>query len=398
MLVLTAIVPQSVMGQEAALAWDQVKYFQYNILNVSYAAPTVTVVFSVTNPQDGNKTYDIKTHAAFKSPGTLRVDVAWNAGNWGTAELVNSKDSPFALFNRILPTPTTPQWTTTAPASAVAVNALTAAVANGDGTYSIKSTLPVAASGAGRVGIEGHPSTATGVSIPVKSIYQDFVISGTMASRRDVVDINKCKGCHDDKQHGDTIVPRLSLHGANRNEEPGVCVTCHNPNNTDAAYRTSGAEESIDFKRMIHGIHAGGKRKNPLIIIGRNGSVNDYSHVRFPSELRNCVNCHIDKDQKGTFELPMVTKLGTTISTGSFLGSNQIDIDPGNDLKISPIAATCSECHDDPDKKQHMIRMGASFGVPQSYLDNHKEQCVSCHAPGKIRDVRVQHQIRSTDN
>jgi len=34
------------------------------------------------------------------------------------------------------------------------------------------------------VGIEGHPSTATGVSIPVKSIYQDFVISGTMASRR----------------------------------------------------------------------------------------------------------------------------------------------------------------------------------------------------------------------
>jgi len=135
---------------------------------------------------------------------------------------------------------------------------------------------------------------------------------------------------------------------------------------------------------MIHGIHAGGKRKNPLIIIGRNGSVNDYSHVRFPSELRNCVNCHIDKDQKGTFELPMVTKLGSTISTGSFLGSNQIDIDPGNDLKISPIAATCSGCHDDPDKKQHMIRMGASFGVPQSYLDNHKNSALTAMRPGRF--------------
>jgi OmcA/MtrC family decaheme c-type cytochrome len=169
---------------------------------------------------------------------------------------------------------------------------------------------------------------------------------------------------------------------------------CHNPNNTDAAYRTSGAEESIDFKRMIHGIHAGRMRKNPLIVIGRNGSVNDYSHVRFPAELRNCVKCHIDVNRKGTFELPLVTKLGSTVSTGSFLGSNQIDINPANDLKISPIAATCSGCHDDSETKQHMIQMGAMFGVAQSVLEG-KEQCVNCHGPGKFRDVRKEHDIAS---
>jgi OmcA/MtrC family decaheme c-type cytochrome len=169
---------------------------------------------------------------------------------------------------------------------------------------------------------------------------------------------------------------------------------CHNPNQTDAAYRTSGSEESIDFKRMVHGIHAGGFRKTPLIIIGRNGSVNNYSSVRFPSELRNCVKCHIDNGARGTFELPMSTTLGSTINSLSVLtpAPGQVDVDPSNDLRISPIAATCSGCHDKSETRQHMVRMGASFGVVQSALAG-REQCVTCHGPGKSRDVRRAHEI-----
>ena len=423
-VVLLAVAPQDATGQEAALAWNQVQYFSYNILNVSYdgGTRTVTVVFSVTNPRAGNAPYDIlgtTAATAFKPPATLRIDISWNAGSWGTTELVNTKDAP--LLPTIRTISTTGVVTGSAPASAVAVNALSAAVKrcsdpgspcslfqNANLTYLVKSVLPAAASGAGRVGIEGHPSVQTGVdpvlltpiyaSIPVKSVYRDFPINGAAVARRQVVDITKCMVCHDNRQHGETIVPRLSLHGANRNEETGVCVMCHNPNQTDAAYRTSGAEESVDFKRMIHGIHAGGMRKNPLIIIGRNGSVNDFSHVRFPTSLRNCLNCHVEVNQRGTFELPMSTTLGSAISTLSVLNNplpGQVDIDPSNDLRISPTAATCSGCHDDSETRRHMTQMGASFGVVQSVLAG-REQCVNCHGPGKSRDVRKEHGLLSS--
>lgn len=403
------------------MAWDQVANFRYNILGVSYDTATraVTVVYSVTNPLAGNAPYELLGTAVatpFKPPATLRIDIAWNAGSWGATELVNTKDVLTPVLRTIVSGVVTGQ----APAAAVAINALSATTAkrcseagspcagaaNPNLTFWVRSTLPAAASGAGRVAMEGHPSVQTGVdpatgaavfsSVPVKSVYQDFAIAAGATARRQVVDFNKCKVCHDGAKHGDTVVPRLSLHGANRNEEPGVCVMCHNPNETDAAYRTAGAEESVDFKRMVHGIHAGGMRKNPLVIIGRNGSVNDYSHVRFPSQLRNCVNCHIDANGKGTFELPLATKLGSSIATGSVLSPapGQIDVDPANDLRISPIAATCSACHDDSETRRHMTRMGASFGVVQSVLAG-KEQCATCHGPGRSEDVRKAHEIRS---
>lgn len=422
-VLLTLATAAAALGQEAPLAWDQTANFRYNILGVTYASATrtVTVVYSVTNPAAGNAPYDLlgpTVAAPFKPPATLRVDVAWNAGAWGGAELVNTKD----VLTPILRTVTGGIVTGPAPSSAVAINALSSAtakrcsepaspcplVATPALTFWITSILPAAASGAGRVAIEGHPSIQTGVdpvtlapviaSVPVKSVFRDFVISGAGTPRRAVVAFSKCQGCHDGQRHGDTVVPRLSLHGANRNEEPGVCAMCHNPNQTDAAYRTAGAEESVDFKRMIHGIHAAEERKTPLVIIGRNGSVNDYSHVKFPAKLRNCLTCHIDNNGKGSFELPLASTLGSTINTGSVLTvtPGQIDVDPANDLRISPIAATCSACHDDRETRQHMTRMGASFGVVQNVLAG-REQCVKCHGPGKDKSVRKAHEIGGED-
>lgn len=420
---LLAVTPQGARSQEAPLAWDQVQYFNYNIESVSYdiGSRSVTVVFSVTNPKAGNSRYNIlgqDVAAAFKSPATLRVDFAWNVGSWGTTELVNTKDPPLvSILRTVSPTGII---TGTAPASAVAVNALTAAkrcndagspcsfLPNANLTYWVTSTLPLAASGAGRAAIEGHPSVQTGfdpvnpvyASVPVKSVYEDFAISGSSVARRQIVAFAKCMVCHDDRKHGETVVPRLSLHGANRNEEVGVCVMCHNPNQTDAAFRTSGAEESVDFKRMVHGIHAGGMRKKPLIIIGRNGAVTNFSRVRFPASLKNCLNCHIDVNGRGSFELPLATTLGSTISTLSLIDNampGMIDINPANDLRISPTAATCSGCHDDAETRRHMTQMGASFGAVQSALAG-RERCVTCHGPGKQRDVRKEHGLQSSRN
>jgi len=424
LLAMVVFLSRPASAQEAPLLWDSTKFFQYNILSVSHDtnARMVTVVFSVTNPQSGNASYDIRSgNPPFQSPATLRVNVGWNADSWGTAELVNTGSNPgTAALNSIIRTWmnfTPPNPGGVGPAYPNVVNALTGAKActaalspcsgfpNPSLTFWIQNTLPAQASGSGRVAIEGHPSIQTGVdsmgapiygSVPVKSVYRDFPIAAGSLARRQVVDFNKCAVCHDGGKHGDTIVPRLSLHGANRNEEPGLCVMCHNPNQTDVAYRSSGAEESVDFKRLVHGIHAGGFRKQPLVIIGFRGAVNDFSHVRFPAELRNCLNCHIDNNGKGTFELPLASKLGSTIASASLLSPlpGFVDVNPANDLRISPIAATCSACHDSREVRRHMVSMGASFGVTQSVLEG-KEQCLTCHGPGRKEDVRRAHEIRS---
>ena len=415
-------------AQETSLLWDSTKYFKYNILFVSHDTNThvVTAVFNVTNPEAANTPYNVLSgDPPFKSPATLRVNVGWNAGSWGTAELVNTGSNPgTAALNSIIRgwmnfTPPNPGGV--GPSYPNVVNALSASATkpctapsspcagfpNPGLTFWVQTTLPPQASGAGRVAIEGHPSLQTGTdalgqpvygSVPVKSVYQDFQITTGAQPRRQVVEFSKCQGCHDGGKHGDTIVPRLSLHGANRNEEPGLCVMCHNPGQTDAAYRSSGAEESIDFKRLVHGIHAGGFRKTPLVIIGFRGSVNDFSHVRFPAELRkSCLYCHIDNNGKGTFELPLASKLGSTIVSASMLSPlpGFVDVNPANDLKISPIAATCSACHDSREVREHMQSKGASFGAYQSVLEG-KERCVTCHGPGKEKDVRRAHEISSS--
>jgi OmcA/MtrC family decaheme c-type cytochrome len=155
------------------------------------------------------------------------------------------------------------------------------------------------------------------------------------------------------------------------------------------------SEESVDFKRLVHGIHAGGFRQTPLIVVGFQGAVSDFSSVRFPKQLRNCTLCHIDANHKGTFELPAVSSLGSTINSGSALSPlpGFVDVNPVPDLKISPTAAACSACHDSSEIRRHMTGTGgASFGVTQATLTG-KERCVTCHGAGKSEDVRKVHEV-----
>jgi OmcA/MtrC family decaheme c-type cytochrome len=297
----------------------------------------------------------------------------------------------------------------------------------------------------GRVAIEGKavcngvpgfscppaalPPAPPYLNIPVRSEVASFKFTATESlaavipdPRRPIVDIAKCKGCHDGRQHGDTVVPRLSLHGNNRNENLGLCVICHNPNNTDVPYRfltagtafdprIGGPEVPIDFKVMVHSIHSGGFRVNPLVIVGFGSSVNSFSGVRFPKELRDCTNCHIDVNGKGTFELPLKsTVLGTTVKTQSnYLvapltvtpsvtfapGTRYVSVNPFDDVKMTPTAAACSACHDKSEVKSHMVRTGgASFATTQQAIGTTvKERCASCHGPGKEEDVRRAHGI-----
>ncbi len=413
------------LSAQTTLAWDATKYFQFNIesvdLDTSMSPYKVKIVFSVSDPTGtrgsitdvgGRYFWNIKSDAPFTA-GTasrLGIDVGWN-----TRDFINTGATGETLM------PIFPQGAGAGAALPIQINALTLSAAceadscpgiDRSGRYFVSTFLPRQAVGTGRIGLEGHPvwpvlvnGALVTASVPVKNVFKDFAISDSAAvARRQVVDIAKCKGCHTGSLRDGRLIPRLSLHGGNRTEEPGVCVICHNPNQTDIPYRTSGKEESVDFKRMVHGIHAGGLRTNPLVIIGRGGSVNDFSTVRFPGELRDCLKCHIDVGGKGTFELPLKTSLGSTTDTRSVYSTptmnGWVSVDPSDDLKITPTAATCSGCHDKAEVRSHMTRMGASFATLQSAIDSGrvKERCVECHGPGKRKDVRRVHEVGGSDH
>jgi len=427
---------------QTTLAWEQTKYFQYNIHNVAVASTatpgswTVKVMFSVSNPYAGGTLWDIKTAAPFKvaDGAGFNLDIAWSS-----TEFTNTGSAGAALL------PIVGTALGSGAAGPVQVRTLQSAatqcVSASDcpGVSSeqlvrsywvsrIVTTVPATVA-TGRVALEGRPvcsglpgcptPVAPFANIPVRSATADFAFAASTAAliknpRRQIVDIAKCKGCHDDTKHGDTVVPRLSLHGANRNENLDLCVVCHNPNQTDVPYRFAsptdprigGPETPIDFKTMVHSIHAGGFRKTPYVVIGRNSSVNDFSEVRFPAELRkSCLKCHVvDASGKGSFELPLKsTVLGTTVKTQSTYQvaageTRTIDVNPANDLKITPTAATCSACHDNSEARSHMIKTGgASFATTQDKIGTTvKERCASCHGPGKDKAVKKVHELSSS--
>jgi OmcA/MtrC family decaheme c-type cytochrome len=370
-------------------AWEATPNFRYSIESIDYNANTrvARVFFSVTNPSAGEVPWDIKADWPFtqllpSAVSRLSLDIGWN-----TREYTNAgSGSPSAAA---------------APISVDLLKNATEVVPD-SGIYVASATLPTQAKGTGIAAIEGHPAWAVDVGglpatapVPVKNAYKYFGITdSTIVPRREIVDFNKCKVCHDG-----TDIPRLSLHGSNRTEELHVCVICHNPNQTDIPFRKTGAEESVDFKRMVHGIHAGGMRRNPLVIIGRGSSVNDFSGVRFPANLANCLKCHIDRPGQGTYQIPLASSvLGSVINTKSTLGG-AIDVNPANDLKITPVASVCSSCHDSAKAIYHMKSKGkAGFGVLQSQIDSgsYRERCVSCHGPGKDKDVRRVHEIEES--
>jgi OmcA/MtrC family decaheme c-type cytochrome len=358
--------------------------FKFNILSAAptSAGGTTVVTFSVTDPANGDAPYDIKTHPAFTAAGgasTLNVKLGWSTpgkvdiGNDGSGQ---SYGQP------------------------VTVNALTASVAGAAaGTYTVTSpvAIPAGQTGTLRVMMDGHPAgdvTTPGTfsdRLPAKSVFRDFAISGAVAPRRQVVDIAKCDTCHG----------TLSLHGANRNEEPGVCVVCHNPNATDKSRRTGTGvdgktEESVDFKTMIHAIHAGQKsnggfREKGIVVYGFGGSVNDFSKVVFPGKLNNCAACHTGSTYQlaGSWEAPTASGiLGSTAGTGASA------TDPADNLRSSPTAAVCTSCHDSSVANLHMQQNGGSFGATQAAIDGTVEGCVLCHGAGRVFDVKTVHGVK----
>jgi len=383
--------------------------FKFNIID---AAPTMegsfpVITFSVTDPSNGDAPYDIKTHPAFTtaSVSSLGLKLGWTAA--GIADIGN--DGSGGTFGQ--------------PVSINLLNNVAVVPGAAPGTYTVTSTIAIPAGQRTlRVMMDGHPAgavsstgpTSDDITLPpgtfadrlsAKSAFRDFAITGAVVPRRTVVDIAKCNVCHD----------VLSLHGNNRTNEPQACVVCHNPNATDAGRRPSAAgvltggvdgklEESIDFKTMIHAIHAGqaskgGFREKGITIYGFTGA-NDFSDVVFPGKLNDCTTCHAGSSYElaGLWAPPTTNGvLGTTTITdpAAHATTGPAATDPADNLRTSPTAAVCSSCHDSAVDIAHIQDAfnGGQFSVTQAQIDAGTENCTFCHGAGKVLNVKSVHGI-----
>ncbi len=384
--------------------------FKFNIIS---AVPTTAgsfpvITFSVTDPSNGNAPYDVKTHPAFTTANvsSLTVKLGWTMA--GKADVGN--DGSGQNYGQ--------------PVSIDLLNNIAVVPGATPGTYTVASTVAIpAGQDTLRVMMDGHPAgnvsstgpTSDDITLPpgafadrlsAKSVFKDFAITGPAVPRRSVVDMAKCNVCHD----------VLSLHDNDRTGEPGACAVCHNPNATDASRRPSSAgvltggvdgklEEALDFKTMIHGIHAGqaskgGFREKGIAVYG-SGGVNDFSTVVFPGKLSNCTACHIGTSYQltGIWAPPTANGiLGTTTTTDPATNTTTgpAASDAADNLRISPTAAVCSSCHDSALAKAHMQDSfnGGNFSATQATINaTVTENCTFCHGDGKVLNVKAVHGI-----
>ncbi len=163
----------------------------------------------------------------------------------------------------------------------------------------------------------------------------NFVPDGSpVRDVRDIVKTEACNQCHNP----------LGLHGGAR-KSVELCVLCHQPQTTDPD-----TGNTVDFPVMVHKIHMGSslpsvKAGTPYRIIGNAQSVNDYSDVAFPADVRNCTVCHQQN--------------GKAAQQENYLSS--------------PSRAACGSCHDNVN-----FATGENHNDLPQVSDN---QCVNCHTP-----------------
>jgi OmcA/MtrC family decaheme c-type cytochrome len=376
--------------------------YKFNLIGVTNTAPGQfpRVTYSVTDAATGAI---IPLTDPRISSGSINARFAWDINDYHNTGSATANS---------------------APASSISLSLVSGATLNADGTYSKSFTtaIPAAATGSGVMDMEGRvavdvqgatwhsPPDGTRDRIPVgPTPLKYFAITDTSAkARRLVIDVDKCQLCHGEMNG-------LVLHGGSRNDQPAVCVMCHNPDNTDIAQRPvdpdgvkdgdntaagDGREDqSIDFKYLAHSIHGAAMRENPYWVYGNGGTAYDFSGAEFPGNLEDCETCHLPNTYYPASDTSK--RLGTTISSGSTVTARSpsvaltpagANVSRADDQNITAVSAACSGCHDGTLAKTHMELNGGLFTALQATLTGQTpETCAICHGPGRTADVKTVH-------
>lgn len=185
----------------------------------------------------------------------------------------------------------------------------------------------------------------------------DFVPAGGTPQIRADTTTAQCNSCH----------APLIAHGNRR--EVRFCALCH----TEAAVDDKG--ESLDFRHMIHKIHAGvdlnlvndgppgtayqiySSRSEEYVVFAEKQENGSVTGVAFPRALQECLTCHADG--------PTAEYYRTKASTGA-----------------------CATCHDDVNPSLETTAAGPSGTnhAPGGYVDG---QCSACHAAEQSQEFDI---------
>jgi OmcA/MtrC family decaheme c-type cytochrome len=315
---------------------------------VAYVLPgfTITVVSAQIAP-DGTITVDYKLadpngapldRSGVVTPGPISVSFL--------AAYILSGQRQYTSY--VVKTATAPSGTTATQAAADS-GGTTQTVAVGEYVYTFATKAPSGFDGTAthRIGIYGSRDLSQfNLGTNYADTFYDFVPAGGTPVPRDIVRNADCNNCHG-LPNGMTSVTGsagLAAHGGSRRSVQ-VCIMCHQPQTSDPD-----TGNSLDMKILIHKIHMGDSLPSvqagtPYQIIGHNNSVNDFSTVEYPADVRRCQTCH--NPQNGASQ------------TNAWL------TDPNRDA--------CGACHDD-----------VNFATGQNHPGGPQfddTQCKNCHIP-----------------
>ncbi len=249
-------------------------------------------------------------------------------------------------------------------------------------------------------------------------------VADNFTPRRSIVSNDKCNSCHG--QLG--IAP--SFHSGARNNGQG-CATggCHDANKATGhvgATNGFGGGWSVAVKNLVHGIHGASKRDKAFTYEATADNPVGFQEVTYPGVLNRCEQCHVpgSYDFSGSANAAALPNLlWTTDAAGdmsnptnapsiglspwvTLQGAGQVDYRTNN-LVSSPIASSCFGCHDTSLAVQHMETNGGTLvrqfstvssvatrpaiGTTSSMTFTRAEQCMLCHASGKVADIKAVH-------
>ena len=225
----------------------------------------------------------------------------------------------------------------------------TQTVSTGEYVYTFATKAPTGfdASATHRMGIYGSRNlTEFDLGTNYADAIYDFVPAGGTPAPRDVVRTADCNQCHGlpNGLTSSTGSAGLAAHGGSR-RSVALCIICHQPQTSDPD-----TGNPLDMRIFIHKIHMGSSLPSvqagkPYQILGFQNSVNDWSTVVYPADVRRCQTCHNPKN-----------------------GAPQANV-----WLLNPTRAACGSCHDDVN-----FASGANHpGGPQ--IDD--KQCANCHVP-----------------